>query len=255
MYIKKNIKLFLIFLLFFSFSCTRKVDNLYREGYRLCKNKKYEDAILKYLEIANKYPKSKLAAHAQFQIGNIFYLNLRRFEEAVIEYQKLISKYPESELAYQAQFNIATIYDKYFNAKKDAIIEYYNLFKYQQNEEQTEQIIILISDCYLKINKISKAIETIEGYINIMPDSILSRFKLATLYDTTNDTQGTIKQYQEIINRADNKEFKNQARFWLAMIYEENKNYEDALKLYNILIEQDYNTNIIHQKIKELEKQ
>jgi len=67
----------------------------------------YQAAIAAFQGFITQYPKSPLAARAQYWIGDSYY-NLRDFRSAIANQQKLMSAYPDSTSVPDALLNIAS---------------------------------------------------------------------------------------------------------------------------------------------------
>jgi tol-pal system protein YbgF len=67
----------------------------------------YQGAIAAFQNFIAQYPKSQLAARAQYWIGDSYY-NLRDYKSAIASQQKLIATYPDSATIPDALLNIAS---------------------------------------------------------------------------------------------------------------------------------------------------
>ncbi len=70
-------------------------QDLYKEGLKLFKMKKYQDAKAAFRDFIKEHPNSPMVANAHFWIGECEYKQ-SRYEEAILEYNKVISKFPKS---------------------------------------------------------------------------------------------------------------------------------------------------------------
>jgi len=76
-------------------------DNMttaYDAAYQLFKEKKFKEARTKFEAFLKEYPKSDLAANAQFWMAESYYAE-KDFESAILSYETLIKKYPASSKA------------------------------------------------------------------------------------------------------------------------------------------------------------
>ena len=73
----------------------QKSQDLYQEGLRLFKMKKYQDAKAAFRDFIKEHPNSPMVANAHFWMGECEYKQ-SRYEEAILEYNKVISKFPKS---------------------------------------------------------------------------------------------------------------------------------------------------------------
>jgi tol-pal system protein YbgF len=69
-------------------------EDLYSEGFKAIKNKDFREASDKFEEFISEHPKHRLAGHAQYWIGEIYYAN-GDWEKAILEFDKVIKGYPE----------------------------------------------------------------------------------------------------------------------------------------------------------------
>jgi tol-pal system protein YbgF len=67
----------------------------YEAGWRNLEKRDYRSAIARFRDFLKKYPKSNLAANAQYWIGESHYA-LREFDQAIIEFDAVRTRYPES---------------------------------------------------------------------------------------------------------------------------------------------------------------
>ncbi len=70
-------------------------EELYQEALTAFKKKDYERARKLLRTYLQEHPKGKYAPNAYFWIGETYYAE-RRYEEAILEYQKVIDRYPGS---------------------------------------------------------------------------------------------------------------------------------------------------------------
>lgn len=68
----------------------------YKKGIELFKEKKFKEAKTSFDSYSKENPQGKYISNAHFWVGECEY-NMGRFEEAILEYQTVIEKYPNSE--------------------------------------------------------------------------------------------------------------------------------------------------------------
>jgi tol-pal system protein YbgF len=68
----------------------------YETAWRALEKKDYRGAISRFKEFLQKHPKSRLANHAQYLIGESHYA-LREFDQAILEFDAVRSRYPQGE--------------------------------------------------------------------------------------------------------------------------------------------------------------
>lgn len=254
---KKKFYIFLIiFLCFFLLNCERAEEKLLREAHNYYKEKNYETAIITYLKLLDKSPKSKHAPFAQFEIGNIYNYNLNRYHEAVIAYQKAVSYYPDSEYSFRAQYEISEIYNKKFNEKYLAIIEYERLFKYKSMKKEFPKIHLRIIDCYIILKKYDKAIYELGILQKDFPnykDQEYILFKKGLIFYQKSDFKSAKDIFESFLGAHPESKYYLKVLYWHAQTLEELKFYKEALENYNILLEKGYKEEIVKEKIKKIQ--
>ncbi len=73
----------------------KRPQDLYQEGLKLFKMKKYKEAKSAFRDFIKEHPNSPMVANAHFWMGECEYKQ-SRYEEAILEYNKVISKFPKS---------------------------------------------------------------------------------------------------------------------------------------------------------------
>ncbi len=71
-----------------------KPEDLYSEGFKAVKDKEFRSASDKFEKFISEYPKHKLADHAQYWLGEIYYAK-GDWEKAILEFDKVIKNYPK----------------------------------------------------------------------------------------------------------------------------------------------------------------
>ena len=221
------------------------------------KAQEYETAILTYLKLIEKRPRSKNAPYAQYQIGNIYNYNLKRYQEAVIAYQKTVSFYPDSEYSFKAQYEIAEIYNKRFDEKHLAIIEYERLFKYKSFRSEFPKVHLRIIDCYLHLKQYDKAIyelKLLRKETPSYPENDYLLFKEGLIQYQKSDFKSAKDVFETFLATYPNSDYFIKAQYWYAQTLEELKFFERALETYKLLLEKEYKKEIVKEKIAKITK-
>ncbi|MCK4642107.1 tetratricopeptide repeat protein [bacterium] len=246
----KNRAIPLLLIVLFLSSCTSD-RAAYIEGYKLWKKQKFEAAISKFQTIVFKSRRSKHAIPAQFNIGSIYYVDLKRYELAVIEFTKVTALSREKgEYSYRAQRYIADIYREEFKNYERAIYEYRMLFRYSEVEYDLIKIMDSIYTCYLEAKLYSDAEKEFRDYLKrfnfTSPEKgqiYLMLGNLATLRDHWKDA---IKYYEKA---SEIKEFRNDGLFMMADLYYSRKKYKTARPYFQVLFDAGYKPDIIKGKL------
>jgi tol-pal system protein YbgF len=89
----------------------------YSRAYRSIREKKNKKAILQFREFLRQFPKSRLAANAQYWLGESYY-DMRNFPTSLKEFQKVISRYPGSRKVPDALYKKGVTYLSLKNSGK-----------------------------------------------------------------------------------------------------------------------------------------
>ena len=84
-------------------------QTLYNKSYRAVRDGKNEEAIRGFRRFLRLFPKSQLAAHSQYWLGEAYYA-LKRYPEALDEFLNLITRYPKSRKIPDAYYKRGLIY-------------------------------------------------------------------------------------------------------------------------------------------------
>ena len=68
----------------------------FESGWRLFERKDYRSAAGRFREFVKKYPKSRIAANAQYWLGESHY-GLKEYDKAIVELDEVRRRYPQSE--------------------------------------------------------------------------------------------------------------------------------------------------------------
>jgi tol-pal system protein YbgF len=68
----------------------------FESGWRLFERKDYRSAAPRFKEFLKKYPKSRIAANAQYWVGES-YFGLKEYDKAIVEFDEVRRRYPQSD--------------------------------------------------------------------------------------------------------------------------------------------------------------
>ncbi|HLB05262.1 MAG TPA: tetratricopeptide repeat protein, partial [Thermodesulfobacteriota bacterium] len=129
---------------------------------------RYGEALVHYEKVVSGNPGGHLAKDALYQIGNIYYLNLRDYQKAVEAYRRLVKTSPGSHFAPDAQRKIAEIYREKFGDLKGAVSEYQRFVKVFPKE--ADRARYRMAECYILLREFDKAREQYENILKETPD-------------------------------------------------------------------------------------
>lgn len=208
----------------------------------------YNRAIHYYSKLVKEFPKYGKAAQSQYQIGNIYFYKLYDYEGGWPHYRKLIEDYPDS-----------------FEADKAA-----KLLKETENTLNNIQQDMKDVDKYAS----KKALEYRERGRDVSSGEIYGVFADRVAQDYTNIAKGwidlknypnAIRAYEELAKELSVKKFESaEALFQVAKLYQQDGQYQNAIKAYDKLFERNpesprrneaiYKQAVCYQAISEWEK-
>jgi TolA-binding protein len=144
--------------------CSSNNDKgIFKEGKELVSKSKFDEAIVKFQEVVQDYPKSELADSALFEMAKIYQgqviknlASLESLRKSVETYGIIVKKYPDSKLAesslFMAAFILANELHEYPRAEK-----LYKLYikKYPNGD--------LLDDAKVELSNLGKSPEEILG--------------------------------------------------------------------------------------------
>jgi len=108
----------------------REAEALFDRAEELKYERKDNDAALKaYREVAEKYPGTTWAAHAQGMVAFLYYYRMKRYEDAVRTYETIIEKYPDSTHAMHAMFYVGYLCDHFLQNRERAFERYLTFYR------------------------------------------------------------------------------------------------------------------------------
>ncbi|MBU4488274.1 MAG: tetratricopeptide repeat protein [Candidatus Omnitrophica bacterium] len=175
------------------------------------RDKEYKIALEELTKIINDYPKTEIAAKAQYTIGEIYLIQDKQ-DEALLAYKKAAELDPSNESAWRS---IAEIYEK--RRKYDDAVEAYKkvISLIIENKEPDEELIPL----YEKIAGIlldrKKYEEALGCYNKILALDKNQRYtsrrsikgKIASIYENLNKPEEAEKIYREIVNETGDTDY------------------------------------------------
>lgn len=140
----------------------------------------------------------------------------------------------KKEVISLAHFLTASILD-YSGELESAIEEYKSCSKF---DVDSPKVHLNLAIAYLKLNRFREAEEELKIVIKLAPDDLKPRIILATLYTSEGREKEAIKVYEEALEKAVEVSPKNTAIYHsLAHIYYRQKKYDQALRVYKMIVE------------------
>jgi outer membrane protein assembly factor BamD (BamD/ComL family) len=72
-----------------------KAEDIFTEAKQLQENAQYAEAVAKYQQLVDRYPKNRFAPQAQFMIGFIYANELDEYDKAKVAYEAFLANYAD----------------------------------------------------------------------------------------------------------------------------------------------------------------
>jgi len=109
----------------------------YNRAYRAIREKKNTEAILHFQDFLKRFPRNRLAANAQYWLGESYY-DLKKFPTALEEFEKVVMVYPQSRKVPDALYKRGLTYLRLKDSRK-AALEFEKLLERFPNHPLTEK--------------------------------------------------------------------------------------------------------------------
>lgn len=238
----------------FVFACDKSGEEAYKKADELWNAGKYNEAVTQY-ETVSKKGTGQLVADSLYQIGNIYYLNLRDYQKAIEAYRRLVEISPGSPFSPDAQRKIADIYKDKFGDLNGAIAEYDRFVKVFPKE--ADRAMYQMAECYLLLKEFGKAREQYEA---ILKDFSYIDYKDDVYYQTANSyylegkTGEARKRFEDFLGKFPESKLVPDARLNIALAYEEEGNLKEALSRLIQLKGVYPNQGVLELRIKGIQK-
>jgi len=165
---KKIITAFLITVFVCGIS-SAEMEILYQKAKTFQKEGQYADAVKIYKNYIEKFPGSKEASIAQYNIG-VCFLKLKKNDEAAAEFAGVVNRYPESGKAVDAYLQIGAILMKQ-KKYNDALKNYRIVIDKYSDSSKAADAQYAIASYYEKISDKDSAKKEYQKVIDNYPDS------------------------------------------------------------------------------------
>lgn len=214
-------------------------DAIYEKGRAYVMLENSASAVKTYEELLTKYPQSDNARKAGIQIG-LLYFNDNKLAQAVDAYKSVINKYQGSEEARVAVQDLKSVYLEMNNI--EAYAQYIKTLGGAAKFEVTEQdsLTYLAAEKLFMKGNIQQAQTSLKNYLQSFPQGafrIKAHYYLAASYHDAKDYNNAQKEYQTVLDTGDN-EFTEPSLLAQSGILYNNKEYTAALQLYQRLSSQ-----------------
>lgn len=246
---------FLLILFALSFSCKNSHLYEYDEAEDYYKQGKFMEAMLSYNKVIAGEDE-KLASEALYKVALIQYINFKNNEKAIDLFSMYLKNYSKGLRADEALKAIGDIYFKDIHEYNKAISYYQNLIDNYVNSKLLEETAYYLGKSYFLLNNYAQAVIIFKKLLKDFPEGKLraeTELEIAGCLNVQNKQKEAIELYQSIINKYQDKPAVIvMAKYFLASIYEEVDNLNEAVKIYKTIEFTYPNPEIIKLKIEKI---
>ncbi len=213
------------------------------------------EAILELRNLQNKFTNSKYMDDAQYLIGWI-YFQQARFDLAISSYKQIINFYKNSPLVPIAYYSIGDAYFN-MGSYDSSIVYYRKIISNYPKSQFVFDAVNGIQYSYVAKDKPDMAVNVIDQYVASNPtskfgDQIL--FKKGEIYYGIENYELAKVSYKEFIATYPNSPLVPNAYYWIAKSSMFLKQRNDAIYNYNFVIEKHANSEVGITSILDLAK-
>ncbi|MBL7685021.1 MAG: tetratricopeptide repeat protein [Deltaproteobacteria bacterium] len=230
---------------------TQTYEDRLKKAEKRWKEKRFEDAIKIYLNLADADPKNTKTPEILLQIGDIYNLSLNQIDKALQTYTLVSIRYPSTNFALQAFTKKAEIYFA-TDQHQQALKEYQNILENFPNLKEKELYQLKLGIAHLKLKQFEGARREfkliLDQNLNTpLADQVL--FHTANSYFLEDKPNQAIPIYQSLIKNYPKSSMLDEAKFNMADCYESLGDFDQALSIYEEIKNTYPNPKVIELQI------
>jgi len=222
------------------------VEALYAGAVILFDQKKYEEAIAKFRALLSRFPSSLKAPNAAFNIG-LAYFNMAKYKEAREALLNFTNNFQSSNYLFRSYFNLGEI-SMIEKSYEEAITWF---AKIPSGDNIWLEADLKICDAYFALKDFKKLSEKYRQIITAVDTAaadsdyiVPALFKMGKNLAALNENELARRAYEKIIQLSKSPRNLSDAKYRLALIYFETKNYDKCLAACDeLLTQKDVNGN------------
>ncbi len=214
---------------------------------------RYEDSIQVNQALYNLEPRGRYAGRALLNIGNIYYLNLRKLKPAIEFYEKLTAEFPDSAEAILAHKQLAAIYANELVDLDQAIAQYNKLLEAKDLDDRQE-ILFQRADAYLKREEFDHARRELLGLEDAGVSGRLAdqvSLKIGDSYAIQKRFDEAVEPFQKVLTSAF-PECRRRAILSLEETYENLFEFDKAVQTIRMLDKSPENDRYVQSEVARL---
>ncbi len=178
----------------------------------------FEDAVQLYETIPARYPASRYADDAVWEIGRISYFNFDDLNRAISCFDRIVTQYPGTALAKESHLKLAEINETSFKDLPQAINHWKQALLTDSSIRLRREVTFKIASAYLKMGDFDEAREQFSRLIDDETrDHIFEQatVRVGAILQIKRDHQGAVGYFQQVLDDSQCLECRVQARLGL----------------------------------------
>lgn len=217
----------------------------------------YPEAVQLYNAYLQKYPQGQFSEKSLYNLGNIYYLNLRDSSKARESYQKFLEQYPTSQYAFNVGERLGQLYERDFEDYAKAIDMLEQVSLRTPSHQDWRRVRYEVAQDYFRLDQFDQAIVEFNKIIEDQPDDHRSdeaRIELAAIYEIRQQWREAIAQLQQVIDRPKCDQCLRHAQFEIVDCYASLKRFDQAINALKQIPDNSDDHAYITRRLSELEQ-
>lgn len=238
-------------------ACSRSESHLFGRAEGAQRVGSYDQAVLLYESYLQKYPNGEFAEKGLYNLGNIYYLNLRNPGKAQAAYERFLEKYPSSQYAFTAGDRLAELYERDIQDYRKAIDVLEQISLHTPSRDEWRRIRYKIATDYFHLDQFDQAIIEFKKLIQDQPEEHRSdeaRIKLAAIYEIRKQWHEAVVQLQDIIDHSKCEECRRHAQLEIVDCYVSQDRLDQAIAALKKITPHPEDRDYVAQQLAELER-
>ena len=212
---------------------SRNADySLFRSAITLGMSKNYEGKAQTLRELIAEYPSSAYSEQAYYELGRT-YIEQGKQNEGIAMYDKLVQRFPQSQLARRAATEKAMVYNSR-NDYDNAIKAYKSIIEKYPHSDEAQIALQDLKNIYIEMGNVSAYADYVAGTSGLQKvnsnelDTLA--YTAAERFYSKRELGKAEAKFNEYLESFPQGAFRLNSHYYLALIQNNNKDYDTALK-------------------------
>lgn len=212
---------------------SRNADySLFRSAITLGMSKNYEGKAQTLRELIAEYPSSAYSEQAYYELGRT-YIEQGKQNEGIAMYDKLVQRFPQSQLARRAATEKAMVYNSR-NDYDNAIKAYKTIIEQYPHSDEAQIALQDLKNIYIEMGNVSAYADYVAGTSGLQKvnsnelDTLA--YTAAERFYSKRELGKAEAKFNEYLESFPQGAFRLNSHYYLALIQNNNKDYDTALK-------------------------